>query len=368
MALAILFLFGRPAFAQIRYPEFTFKDSLVQTLFQYGREVYYRGIDPQEAAFVFQRILILDCRHGGAQEFLGKIKDKYPDVSIRIIGCSQDQEITESVTSDTLDMPEEAEESSLRHERRLAGSRTDIPEAAGSQRAISSERTPSSQKLDIRATPLRAFSEPIGIEALTPQEQLEATGPIDNFPIIEPSLSSEPKLGFKDENYGISKDCEKLRTLNGQLGMEISQLKQQIQLKDDAILRYQKEIASIHGTGGDPSYALISQDQRDLIRVQQENIDYLEKELAEARAQTFGNRFEADPAYNDMRRQIAGAQLAAKENEMNLEVKYREAQLLQKQLVELQEQLRLVKKILSEKNDIIKSLQDDLETLKIESD
>lgn len=364
MALTFLFIFGGSAFAQIRYPEFTFKDSLVQTLFQYGREVYYRGIDPQEAAFVFQRILILDCRHSGAQEFLGKIKGKYPNISIRIVGCSQNEEIADSLSADTLDMPKEAEKSTLRRERRLAASRT----AVDSQRDMLSDRTSYDQRIDIRATPLRAFSEPIGIEALTPQEQLEATGPIDNFPIINPSLSSEPKFGFKDENYGISEDCEKLRSLNEHMGIEIAQLKQQIQVKEDAILRYQKEIASIHGADGDPSYALISQDQKDLIRVQQENIDYLEKELAEARAQTFGNSFESHPGYNDMRRQIAGSQLAAKENEMNLEVKNREAQLLQKQLGELQEQLRLVKKILSEKNDIIKSLQDELETLKIESD
>lgn len=42
--------------------------------------------------------------------------------------------------------------------------------------------------------------------------------------------------------------------------------------------------------------------------------------------------------------------------------------MLQRQLGELQEQLRLVKKILGEKNDTIKVLQEEIETIKAEND
>ncbi len=358
------FIAGRPSHAQIRYPEVTFKDSLIQMLFQYGREVYLRGVDPQEAAFVFQRILVLDCRHDGAQEFLDKIRDKYPNVSIKILGCSEEDQAVESENSERLEMTEEVRPSSLREERRLAAGQAitlAVPD-------VNSDASISFDQKNIRATPLRAFSEPMGIDTLTPQEQLEDTGSVDNFPIIEPSFATDPLGGPKDEMTGISEDCDQLRTMNTQLANEITQLKDQIQVKDDAIVRYQKEIASIHGDSTDPSYALISQDQKDLIRVQQENIDYLEKELAEARAQVSASRSDENPDFKNMRREIASAQLTAKEHEMNLEARNREAQLLQRQLSELQEQLRLVKQILSEKNDIIKSLQDELEALRLESD
>lgn len=358
------FLAGRPAYAQIRYQEVTFKDSLIQMLFQYGREVYLRGVDLQEAAFVFQRILVLDCRHDGAQEFLEKIRNKYPNVSIKVFGCSEEEQADELADSVGLEIPEVVKPNSLRKERRLAAGQAVDSAAPDAIAEVSFTAKPK----DIRATPLRAFSEPLGIDSLTPQDQLEIVESVDNFPIIDHSFATDPLSGPKDEITGISEDCEQLRTMNTQLANEITQLKDQIQVKDDAIVRYQKEIASIHGDSTDASYALISQDQKDLIRVQQENIDFLEKELAEARAQVSASRSDENPDFKKMRREIASAVLTAKENEMNLEARNREAQLLQRQLSEQQEQLRLVKQILSEKNDIIKSLQDELEALRLESD
>lgn len=355
---------GRPVFAQVRYPEVTLRDSLIQMLFQYGREVYHRGIDPQEAAFVFQRILVLDCRHNAAQEFLKKIRDKYPNISIKILGCSKEEQTAEIAESAEFEVPENVQPSSLRQERRLASVTAVTPASVD---MIADASIPSNQII-IRATPLNAFSKPLEVEALTQQEKLESTGSIDNFPIIEPSLSVDPLGGSGDDMAVITEDCDHLRKTKTQLVNEITQFKDQIQAKDDAIIRYQKEITSIHGESTDASYALISQDQRDLIRLQQENIDYLEKELAEARAQLTANSSEEAPKNKQMRHEIAKAYLTAKENEMNLESRNREAQLLQRQLSELQEQLRLVKQILSEKNAIIESLQDDLEALRIESD
>lgn len=357
LSIAILLLLGRPAYAQVRSSDVTYKDSLIQMLYQYGKEVFHRGLDPQEAAFTFQRILVLDCRHEGAQQFLERIRNKYPHVSIKIAGCPQEE--TGYFNDGFLEMPDEVTRSSLREERLGSGR---IGKAVKGKKGAKDE-------LKIPSTPLRAFSEPVDLDVKTPQERLETPNSIDNFPIIEPTeptVMLDSSYGPKNDMNGLTEDCDELRAQNTQLTREIDLLTRQIQIKDETIARYQKEIASVYGSS-DPSYALISKDQKDLIRIQQENIDDLEKELAFTRSQITSRNNDDDPKYNDMRQQVADAQLMAKEKELDLEIKNREAQLLNKQKVELEEQLGLVRKILAEKNDIIKTLQDELQAVQAEN-
>ena len=342
-------LIGHPAPAQMYYPEVTFKDSLIQLLYQYGREVYYRGVDPQEASFVFQRVLVLDCSHDGAQEFLSKIQNKYPNISIRVHGCSDAQKA--EFPSDSTDVNVRAKDflktppsDKLSFVDSAKHTQPDLP--------VKDAVAPNH-----RATPLMAYSEPILEEFSTPKSVL---------PLADDTVPSSI-IGSR-ESYvsGLSDDCEQLRISHQKLKNEIAGFEAQINAKDQVITQYQKKIADYQDRDG-ASYASIAQDQKDLIRIQQGNIDYLQKELAEAKEQVLTNKFEGNPAYEAMHREIANSQLMAKEKEMSLEAKNREAQGLQKQLGELQEQVQLVKKILTEKNDIIKSLEDQLESLKQES-
>src|ERR1041385_5992675 len=71
----------------------TLKDELVEYLYQYGKEIFYRGVDPQEASFVLQRALVLNCHHQGAQAFLNKVHQKYPSVSVRVWGCGEEEPV-----------------------------------------------------------------------------------------------------------------------------------------------------------------------------------------------------------------------------------------------------------------------------------
>jgi hypothetical protein len=81
------------AYAQIMYHNSSLKNALVEYLYQYGKEIFYRGTDPQEASFVFQRALVLDCSHQGAQAFLNKLHLKHPEVSVRIWGCAAKEDV-----------------------------------------------------------------------------------------------------------------------------------------------------------------------------------------------------------------------------------------------------------------------------------
>ena len=343
-------LISHPAPAQMYYPEVTFKDSLIQLLYQYGREVYYRGVNPQEASFVFQRILVLDCNHDGAQEFLSKIQNKYPNISIRVHGCSDAQKA---------EFPSDSTDVNVRAKDFLKTSPSDKLSVIDSTNQYTQSNLPFEDVVIYkpRSTPLMAYSEPI-LEEFGTQKSV--------LPLTDDTVPSS--IIGSQESYvsGLSDDCEQLRISHQKLQNEIAGLEAQIKDKDQVIGQYQKKISDYQGRDG-ASYAAIARDQKDLIRIQQGNIDYLQNELAEAKEQVLTNKFEGNPAYDEMHREIANSQLMAKEKEMSLEAKNREAQQLQKQLGELQEQVQLVKKILTEKNDIIKSLEDQLESLKQES-
>lgn len=358
-------LIGRPVSAQVYYPDVTFKDSLIQLLYQYGREVYYRGVDPQEASFVFQRILALDCNHDGAQEFLSKIQDKYPNISIRIHGCSDVQKVMLSLDStDDSARAEDVRATSLSDQPSVVDATRYAPMDLSADNAVAPHH---------HATPIMAYSEPILEEFSTQEPVLLTADDAVSSSIIGPQQTNnnqpDEMLSNAPKSYvsGLSADCEQLKISHQKLQNEIAGFEAQIKTKDQMITTYQRQIASYQTRDG-ASYASIAQDQKDLIRIQQGNIDYLQKELDEAKEQIATNRFETNPAYDAMHREIAKSQLMAKEKEMNLEAKNREAQQLQKQLGELQEQVQLVKKILSEKNDIIKSLEEQLGFAKLESE
>ena len=360
-------LIGRPASAQINYPEGTFKESLVQLLFQYGREVYARGVDPQEAAFVFQRILVLDCHHSGAQDFLDKIHDKYPNIAIKINNCSQSGQTTSIRQSQGINgnVPSSSFENYTSVHSKAVSALTDSPMALPPDNLITVTKSQS----DNSETPVMAYSEPILKGIQTPDG---GTGPIVPFPIMGSQQTQEAQLhvttGELPSSYvsGLVADCDQLRLSNMKLEDEIAWLKTQIKTKDGVIINYKKQIATYKDSDG-AFDTTITQDQKDLTRIQQSNIDYLQNELAQAKEQMVASTFKTGPTYDVMRREIASSQLLAKEKEIDLETKNREAQLLQKQLGELQEQLRLVKRILSEKNDIIKSLEEELETVKADN-
>lgn len=376
IVICFLFIFfaciGRPVFAQIYHPQVTFKDSLVQLLYQYGREVYYRGLDPQEAAFVFQRILVLDCHHGGAQDFIRKIQKRYPNVSIRIKGCSEAEAkaFAEHLKDVKSDIPDT---SSIHPPKDYASLDVEDDVAAEEPQAPIMQPHPK-MEADHRSTPVIGYSKPL-TDFISPQmhsmdepQQLESSS-ILVFPedTGEPQLNVQPKETPKGYETGLPKDCEGLRVINKKLVKEIAALQAQIQAKESMIVDYQKQLAILQGRDA-ASYASIAEDQKDLIRIQQGNIDYLQNELTHVKGTMMTSTFEANPEYDTMHREIASTHLIAHEKEMNLEAKNQEAQTLQKQLGELQEQLRLVKKILSEKNDTIKSLQEELETIKAEND
>jgi hypothetical protein len=358
---------GKVTSAQIYHSDVSFKDSLIQLLFQYGREVYYRGIDPQEASYVFQRILTLECSHNGAQDYLGKIHDKYPEVSIKIQGCREiNQQSKISPTRDEKNLKEN-KVPSLRKDRMLSGTNLNISDVI----VIDEENTGENEIIN-RSTPLYAYSNPILIDP----------NPTDiSYSLTESTISSsinnvhsksgqdstgviKPVLNKYD--HGLTTDCEHLQGMNDQLHRDITALESQIREKDVIITGIENELAKYKGMDS-ASYAAIASDQRDLIRIQQGNIDYLQKELDDVKEQVLYSGRDSDPAIVAMHKEIANSQLLAKENEMHLEAKNREAQLLQKQLGEMQEQLQLVKRILSEKNDIINSLRDELESIKLES-
>ncbi len=97
------------------------KSALVEYLYQYGKEIFYRGNNPQEASFVFQRALVLECDHEGAKAFLNKLHKKYPSVSIREWGCAEKQpefvadedaaeEAPEAVSAEASDLNRDFEE------------------------------------------------------------------------------------------------------------------------------------------------------------------------------------------------------------------------------------------------------------------
>lgn len=367
--LSIIFLgllLGKGASAQIYHNEVSFKDSLIQMLFQYGREVYYRGLDPQEASYVFQRILTLDCDHIGAQEFLDKIHEKYPDITIRIQGCVEDVQPDIPSTAPVLKTKKKTIVPTLREERMHSANNLNIND----DDALDAEEHVNNEIIN-RSTPLFAYSKPI----LVGSNLTEGTNEVADSNIAT-SIKSTPLGGDETDlvvstdpstfSQVLTKDCEQLHNKNIELNKEITALESQISEKDVIITDMQSQLAQYRDRDS-ASYAAIANDQRDLIRIQQGNIDYLQKELDDVKEQMLLSDHESDPARVAMHKEIANSQLLAKEKEMHLEAKNREAQLLQKQLGEMQEQLQLVKKILSEKNEIINSLRDELESIKLES-
>ncbi|GEM_PF-4974152 len=304
--------FSSPAHAQVFYRDVTLKESLVSVLYQYGKETFYRGIDPQGASFTFQRILVLNCGHHGAQAFLDKIHHKYPDVTIKIRGCSEvDAKNIESVSSSV----EEQQET-----------------------AASAEAAPS----------------------------FEATASDDQSATNDSAVSEEPLSDVSqaaDISTDAFQDYDQLRRSYQKLQDDLSRLDHEIKEKDSVISDYQKQL---RGSKGDQtvSYAAIAQDQKDLIRIQQGNIDYLKNELAEAKKHTgVGAVIDDDEKYGVMHREIAGSNLTAQEKAMDLIAKDNEAKILQEQLEELEEQLRLVQEIVKEKNALIQSLQEELKAV-----
>ncbi len=371
---AILFLiftslfFGKCASAQLYHSDGANKDELIRLLFQYGREVYNRGVDPQEASYVFQRILDLDCYHVGAQEFLGKIQEKYPNVSIRVHGCLDSKEQIDVVSAPVAKRPAKKTASSLRQERILSANKlgsTDLDASA-------SEDQPNDEMFH-SSTPLYAYSQPIVLDIPLPTGLSESIPEASLAAALQKTHESVEKAqALSMESYsniyskGLEKDCEKIRLLNSQLLQEIRDVEAQLTEKDKVIVGMQEQLA-VYSQRDSASYASIAKDQKELIRIQQGNIDYLQKELDDVKEQVLVGGRDAEPNLAALRQQIADSELSVKENEMRFETKNREAQLLQKQLGEMQEQLQLVKKILSEKNDIITSLRDELESIKLES-
>lgn len=310
--LKVLFLclfvigFNRSVQAQAYYRDITLKESLVNVLYQYGKETYYRGIDPQGASFVFQRVLVLDCHHQGAQAFLDKIHYKYPEVSIRIQGCS---DVDSKTTA----------EDSLEDEMNKESDAPGVPsfEVTSDDESAADDLT----------------------EAPQAQDRL--------------NLST-----------AISKDYDQLRKEYQELQGEITSLEKDIKKKDSVIAGY-KEQLSAHTTDQSASYASIAEDQKDLIRIQQSNLDYLKSELAEAKQnQAVGAVLVDDEKYNAMHHEIADSHLTAEEKQMDLNAKDAETKTLQAQLEDLEEQLRLIQEIVNQKNALIQSLEEEIKSVK----
>ncbi|MBL8013545.1 MAG: hypothetical protein JNN05_06815 [Candidatus Omnitrophica bacterium] len=350
--MVVLLCTASPAYSQIYHPEVTFKDSLTQLLFQYGREVYYRGVDPQEASYVFQRIILLDCDHHGAQEFLTKIHDRYPNVSIKIRNCSQvakNKEVAvlpqaENNASDTDFQPiNEAKYIPGSHSPALIREDSGLKEAKG----YNMDTLIGSEPIDTHVAPTTLSQDEPTVT--TPDTQDFSLNPLESKPMMN----------------SLDKDCDTLRSANLKLQNEVIELNTQIRLKDAMIVQLQEQLA-IYKDRDSVSFASIAEDQQNLIRIQQGNIDYLQKELDDVKNQVLKGNIHDDPAYLDLRNDLASAQLELQEKETLLEAKNKEAFLLQKQLGENQEQLRLVKKILVEKNEIIKSLQEEIDSLNSE--
>lgn len=360
---------GRPASAQIYHPEVTFKDSLVRLLFQYGREVYYRGLDPIEAASVFQKILVLDCHHDGAQDFIAKIQKRYPKMVITVTGCSEAE--AKALAAKISDINIEVPPATVHPLKEY--SPLDRKDSLYVEEIQDETVSAPKMKFDNRSTPVFAYSKPL-TDFVSPELSQGESEPIqpssiimiheDQEPTFEVLSVVEPPTGYLP---GLSRDCEEIKALNNKLEKEIGALKAQLQFKESIISDYQRQITALRD-GDSTSYAAIVKEQKELIRIQQDNIDYLQDELSHSKAVMMADTFEANPAYEAMHREIASSNLKVHEKEMDLEAKNREAQMLQRQLGELQEQLRLVKKILGEKNDTIKVLQEEIETIKAEND
>lgn len=348
--LSVLLLAGSPVQAQIYYPEVTFKESLTRLLFQYGREVFYRGVDPQEASYVFQRIILLDCDHHGAQEFLAKIAEKYPEVSIKIRNCSQvkpQQKFTKTVEFKNADNEEDLVVKS--EEKYLPGPH--VPALIREDMRLKPNKEPDMSVL--------IGSEPVETDfALTEGSQTDDLTR-SAFERVD-ELANELKESISMSN-SLNRDCDLLRSANLKLQNEVLELNTQIRLKDAMIVELQEQLM-VYKDRDSVSFASIAEDQQNLIRIQQGNIDYLQKELDDVKEQMLNDSIHDDPDYSAIRNELAASQLLLQENETLLEAKNKEAFLLQKQLGELQEQLRLVKKILVEKNEIIKSLQEEIES------
>lgn len=371
--LVVALCVSRPSAAQMYYPEVTFKDSLIQMLFQYGREVYYRGLDPQEASYVFQRILILDCNHDGAQEFLSKIQNKYPNVSIKIRGCSETEQFSDSTefnvrAKDFLKTPSDDKFSFPDRTRDLSDYTKEIKETLAETRSDETKETKETKvNVSARGTPVAGYSKPT-VEETSVKDSTRSLPDLSKPSSILDAQTHSDTLTDPSRGYvpGLSEDCAQLKISYKKLQSQVMALEEQVKTKDEIILTYTQQLADYQQMNSS-SYAAIAHNQRDLIRIQQGNIDYLQQELNEAKEQLAANQFEGNPEYDRMHNEIANSQLLAQEIEMNFEAKNREAQQLQKQLGELQEQLQLIKKILIEKNDIIKALEEELETLKLQS-
>ncbi len=290
------------AHAQAFYRDVTFKESLVQVLYQYGKEAFYRGIDPQGASYVFQRVLVLNCSHQGAQAFLNKIHYKHPDVSIKVWGCEK------------------------------AEADADLPDAKNKMSVV------------VSAGHASRFAE------------VSSEGEVTDDP------ASEEQPAGKSEDP--AEDNDKLKQSYQNLQEEISHLENKAKEKDSVIAEYQQQLGSGKGDE-DASYETIAQDQKDLIRIQQSNIDFLKSELAEAKkSRASATALNDDEKYGTMRREIAGSDLAAQEKQMDLLAKDVETRTLKAQLEDLEEQLRLVQEIVHQKNALIQSLETEVMAIK----
>jgi hypothetical protein len=266
----LLVLSATPVHAQLRYQSSSLKNALVEYLYQYGKETFYRGVDPQEASFILQRALVLDCDHRGAQAFLNKVHSKYPDVSVRIWGCEKE--------------------------------------------------------------------EPAAVTAVEPPENSLRAARI-------------AETGRGDLRQDVQEAEEK-----------VDALEEDLDVKEQVIADYKEEL-SAKKSQAEPSrdleYATLAQDQKDLIRIQQNNIDYLKNELVEAKKQMQTGAPD-NHAYLKQQMDLAAADLEAHEQKLVVEDKEVEAKDLRKKLTDLQEQLALVQKLVDEKNRTIESLEQEL--------
>lgn len=345
--ILLLLITGSPAYSQIYHPEVTFKESLTKLLFQYGKEVYYRGIDPQEASYVFQKIILLDCNHHGAQEFLTKIHEHYPNVYIKITNCSQANKNENFTTQALVKNSNSDDDLVLNEEKYLPGSH--LPALIREDRGLKGNKGYQEMSALIG-------SEPVETDAATAEVSQE-----------HPSMAVLPADSTESSSMAgsLDKDCEALRSANLKLQNEVMELNAQMRLKDATIIQLQEQLA-VYKDRDSVSFASIAEDQQNLLRIQQGNIDYLQRELDDVKDQVLKGNIQDDPAYLDLHKELASSQLELQEKETLLESKNKEALLLQKQLGEYQEQLRLVKKILIEKNDMIKSLQEEIDSIKSE--
>ncbi len=286
LVLAVLFALSlTPSVrAQITYKDSSLKDALVEYLYQYGKETFYRGVNPQEASFILQRALVLDCAHPGAQAFLNKIKEKHPEVSVRVQGCAEREPVVAEVA-----------ENPLRTARTAVTDR--LPDEEAKARALKRE-------------------------VANAEDQMN-------------SLSQDLK-----EKDKVIDDYQ-------------SQLRSERQVEEEAAP--QQEASA----GDDVRYSKIANDQKDLIRIQQNNIDYLKNELAEAKKQV-RTGVVAEDEYAKSRLEIADSGLDAYEQKTAVAVKDEETRDLRQRLNDLQEQLALVQKIVDEKNRTIEELQREL--------